>query len=195
MEEQRDLHDTALACCVPRSEARGLPSCWLSSWADKGRVPAHRSDDLEPTRAAEARQAPEPKTADELTAEQRERRLGRREGAVAILFLLVVVASHIAVHIPRIGTWAALALVIALVGFSLFRTARASPDDAQDGGSFVRPLRVIFLFWLAVSVASVVLVSLDSFSRENVLLLAVVWSIALVLWLGDRGLARVMAKR
>jgi hypothetical protein len=154
-------------------------------------VLAYRSDDHEPTRAGEPHRAPEPKTADELTDEQRERRLGRREGAVAILFLLGLVGSHIAVHIPRIGIWIALALVMVVVGLSLSRT----PDGARDGGSFATPLRGLFLFWLAVSVASVVLVSLDSFSRENILLLAVVWGILLVLWLGDRGLGRVTANR
>jgi hypothetical protein len=154
-------------------------------------VLAYRSDEHEPTRAGEAHLAPEPKTADQRTAERHQRKLHRREGTLAILFLLVLVATHFAVHIPRIGTWAALALVVVLVGFSFFR----APDDAQDGGSFARPLRALFLIWLAVSIVSVVLVSFDSFSRENLLLLAVVWGILLVLWLGDRGLARLIANR
>ena len=100
-----------------------------------------------------------------------------------MLFLLGVVASHAVVHLTTYGALALLALIVACLAFSVLR---------QGVRGLASPVRGIFLFWLAISVASVVLVSLDSFSGENVLLLAVIWGILLVLWLGDRGLARLV---
>ena len=134
-------------------------------------------------RVAEPREAPEPKTADEITADADQRRVRRREGAVAVLFLVGLVALHAVAHLSTYGAWALVALMVAGLGFSIVR---------KGVRGLASPVRGIFLFWLAISVASVVLVSLDSFSGENVLLLAVVWGILLVLWLGDRGLARLV---
>jgi hypothetical protein len=77
-------------------------------------------------------------------------------------------------------------LTVIGVGLSLWR---------RGVSGLASPVRGIFLVWLAISVASVVLVSLDSFSGENALLLAIVWGILLVLWLADRGLARLQGAR
>jgi hypothetical protein len=134
-------------------------------------------------RVAEPREAPEPKTADEITADADQRRVQRRDGVAALLFLLGIVASHALAHLSPYGAWALLALIVAGLVFSVVR---------QGVRGLASPIRGIFLLWLAISVAAVVLVSLDSFSAENLLLLAVVWGVLLVLWLGDRGLARLV---
>jgi hypothetical protein len=147
-----------------------------------------RSEDPghEPLRVPEPRVAPEPKTADERTVEDEQERVDRRDGAIAILIFLGLAASHGLGYISKYGEWAALALIVVGVGLSIVR---------RGFSGLASPVRGIFLLWLAISVAAVVLVSLDRFSGENVLLLAIVWGILLVLWLGERGLARFLSKR
>jgi hypothetical protein len=147
-----------------------------------------RSEDPghEPLRVPEPRVAPEPKTAEERTVEDEQERVERRDGAIAILILLGLAASHGIGYISKDGEWAALALMVVGIGLSFAR---------QGFSGLASLVRGIFLLWLAISVATVVLISLDSFSGENVLLLSIVWGILLALWLGDRGLARFLSKR
>ena len=144
-----------------------------------------RSEDggQDPRRAPEARLAPEPKTADQLTVERDQRRARRRAWTAAVLILLGLVASHGIAYVPKYGGWATLVLTVVGVGLSISRRGLRA---------LASPIRGIVIVWLAISVASVVLVSLDRFSGENILLLAIVWGILLVLWLGDRGLSRFL---
>jgi hypothetical protein len=147
--------------------------------------------DVHPMSAPDAVEAPEPQTADERMAEERERRNRRRGIGLAALLLLGYIALHSAGHIPGLGRRGALATTIIWVGLSLWLSLRRSARREMT----VSPLRGFFLVSLAIGVLLVVLVLLDSFSRENLLLLAVVWGIVLALWLADRGLVRVLRAR
>jgi hypothetical protein len=144
------------------------------------------NDHHEPIHAGAAHEVPEAQTVEQRIGEERERRIRRRTVAAGIIILLGLVLSHVIVHIPNFGAWAALAVIIvASLCASVLRRSTGIPSSTS-------PLRGIFLLWLAISVAMVVLVSLDRFSLENMLLLAVVWGGLLLLWLGDRALARLL---
>jgi hypothetical protein len=103
-----------------------------------------------------------------------------------VLALLSFLTWCLADYLPGVGGW--LALTILGVGLSVSRTLRRS------GGrlSVASPLRGIFLVWLAICVAMVVLVSLDRVSLENIVLLSIVWGMLVVLWVVDRGVARLV---
>jgi hypothetical protein len=147
---------------------------------------ARPNDHQEPIQAVAAIEAPAARTVEQRIAQERERRIERRILAAAVVIVLGLVVSHVIVHIPNFGAWAALAvIVVAGLCASLLRRSTGIPGSTS-------PLRGIFLLWLAISGAMVVLVSLDRFSLENMLLLAVVWGALLLLWLGDRALARLL---
>jgi hypothetical protein len=105
-----------------------------------------------------------------------------------VLALLSFLTWCLADYLPGVGGWLALALTILGVGLSVSRTLRRS------GGrlSVASPLRGIFLVWLAICAAMVVLVSLDRVSLENIVLLSIVWGLLVVLWVVDRGVARLV---
>jgi hypothetical protein len=147
--------------------------------------------EIDPLSAPAAVEAPEPQTADERMAEERERGNRRRSIGLAALLLLGYIALHSAGHLPGLGRWGAIAIAIVWVGLSLWLSLRRPARKEMT----VSPLRGFFLVSLAIGVLLLVLVSLDSFSGENLLLLAVVWGIVLALWLADRGLVRLLRVR
>jgi hypothetical protein len=129
----------------------------------------------------------ERKTSDERTHRAPERRPGPGH-ATLVLALLGFFTWRLADYLPGVGGWLALALTILGVGLSVSRTLRRS------GGrlSLASPVRGVFLVWLAICVAMVVLVSLDMFSLENIVILSIVWGMLVVLWVVDRGVARLV---
>jgi len=159
----------------------------MASWAstDSERVTSPRNDDHGegPWRAQEARVAPEPQTAEQRTVEEDRRRVTQRRGAAALLGTLFLLAAHWLGSGTKYGGWVTLVLLVLTVGLSVSRRGMSA---------LASPIRGIVLVWLAISVSSVVLVSLDSFSGENIVLLAIVWGILFVLWLGDRSLSRLV---
>jgi hypothetical protein len=164
-----------------------------------GRHASHESDlDGFP----QALEGPAAKTADERVEEERQRRARRRARVLVPLLLLLAVASHTVTLIPGVGFWVAVAVWLAYFSYGTWSFVRhggpraARRGYAAGGGVTGSPLRLVVLIWLAISVAMVVLVSLDNFFRwDNLLLLAVVWAILAVLWLADRGLVRLASSR
>ena len=103
---------------------------------------------------------------------------GMLPGVVALVVLVVSVLVHFA---PV--WWVQALLAIIGLGYAAASAARSRKTGVR---ARIRLIRGLFLVWLAVSVASTVLVALGGFYREDLVLLAVVWTILAVLWLVDR---------
>lgn len=116
--------------------------------------------------------------------------------------ILLAIASHTVTLIPGVGFWVAVVVWLVYFSYGTWSFVRhggvhaARRGYALTGGLTGSPLRAVVLVWLAISVAMVVLVSLDNLFRwDNLLLLAVVWAILAVVWLADRGLVRLAGSR
>ena len=104
----------------------------------------------------------------------------------ALIITLVVFIASILVHFAPLWVQALLAIPF-FAYFAFVARSRTRPTRRVRIGL----LRLLFLVWLAVSVAVSVLVALGGFYREDLVLLGVVWAILATLWLLDRLLPRV----
>jgi hypothetical protein len=135
-----------------------------------------------PAGTGDALTAPEPKTAEQIAAEERERKARQRKAVIVIVMSFALIGSHLVRHFWTSTAWLAYALAFAGVALTLSYRGLSALSSL---------LRWAFLFSLAISVVIVVLVPLDSFSRENVLLIAVIWGATLVLWAAHRAVERL----
>jgi hypothetical protein len=108
---------------------------------------------------------------------------GRALVTTLALFLASMLVHFAPVPLPVKGLLAL--LFIAYFAFTA-RSRLRRPRRARIGVT-----RALLLIWLAVSVAVSVLVALGGFYREDLVLLAVVWTILGVVWMIDRLLPRV----
>jgi hypothetical protein len=129
----------------------------------------------------EPRQAPEPQTAEERT--RRAAAGGRRRTIVLVSAVFVLAFGSHAV-LPRLGSWGFL-LFAALVAASGAARAVGGRSTGLLAGA-ARFLRGLFLVAVAVVGLFAVLIPLDSFSAENLLILGCACGVAATLWAAQR---------
>jgi hypothetical protein len=104
----------------------------------------------------------------------------------ALIIMLAVLAASVLVHFAPL--WVQALLTIPFLAYVSFR-ARSMPRPT--GRTRIGLTRALFLIWLAVSIAASVLVAIGGFYREDLVLLAVVWTILAGLWAIDRLIPRI----
>jgi hypothetical protein len=108
-----------------------------------------------------------------------------RAVVVAIALLLASVLAHFAPLPLFLDAVAAIVFFVYFARFTRHRLPRPSRPPR------FRATRLLFLVWLAISVAVLVLVAIGGFYPEDLVLLAVVGTILVVLWGIDRLLPRL----